>query len=259
MVANLGSGDVAIGVSTLKDSGRVVLTLSNMNESKEVGSNVANEEVHNTPIVLTFDNVDGAIALRKAVQEVIKRMRDAEKAEAEKSLPRFTVPYKNVFVTNAFKSSNPDPQKIMTCYTAYQKDGKFDRNIEVTKNIVLKDGYVAYIVAGFIGANELEVVAPEGIEMKVGDETIRFMSDEIEVNYGMITKTGDIPSEAFYLTIKQGDEKYTFQAIENTDALEYLQKIYNVFKANFVFTHCSTMNVGLSEKMKEAGIPFTFK
>lgn len=255
VIANLGDGDVAIGVATL-DNNKVAITLSNMTEKQEIGSEVKNNTA-NTPVIIVIDNADSATTLKKAVQEATKRLKAIEEVEKTKLLPRFVVPFKNVFVTGAFKCSNPAPKKIMDCYTNYLNTKEFDREIEVTKNIVIKDGYVAYIVAQFLGVNELRVLAPEGIEVKIGDEVVKFMTDKIEVNYHLISGTQDIPGSAFYLTIKHGDQTQNFPAAENTDAVEYLKKINDVFKADFVISSGSTLNVGLMEKMKEADLQFT--
>lgn len=256
MLVELGNGDVAVNVANLNDD-KVVITLSNMVEKQEVGSEVDVKHLGVAPVVIVIDNVESANTLKKAAQQAVKRLKAIEEEAKAKALPRFTVPFKNIFVTGAFKCSNPAPKKIMDCHTHYINTGELDREIEVTKNIVVKDGYVAYIVAQFVGINELKVLAPDGIETRVGNEVVRFMTDEIEVNYHLIQGTQDIPGSAFYLTIKHGDQVQNLPAAENTDAVEYLKKINDVFRANFVISSCSTLNVGLMEKMKEANLQFT--
>lgn len=246
MIVGLGNGDIALRPNITLD-GKGVLAISNIKKNYEVGSDVKDEDIESTPVVVTFDNVDSAITLKKAIQKVINDMKDYEKAEAEKNLPRFEVSIGSIFVTSAFRSSNPDSKKIMSCYDTFSKSGVLDRNIEVTKNIVLKDGYVAYLVAAFAGLETLEVVAPDGINIKVGDEVINFTSDIVNINYGKA-------DDAFYLIIKVGDKRYSIPAEDNVKACDYIKHINDVFKAKFVVPTCSTMNVGLVERMKSVGI-----
>lgn len=245
MIADCSKGDVAIGAILLSEKKEVAITLSNLNKPQEIGSKVESQDCANMPFVMTFDNLKSLGSLKAAVDKCVEMLEESQK-KPEK--PKFHVNYKNIFVTSSFRGSNPHPQKMMECFDNYKKTGKIDREIEVTKNLVIKDGYVGYLVAGFSGMNELEVIAPDGIEIKVGGSVIRFYSDEIEVAYGMTCESN------FSVIIKVGNETYKIPAKDPNEASNILAGIAKVFKPKFYITRPSTMNIALSNQLEADGI-----
>ncbi len=251
MVAEFSKGDVAIGVGKTNNN-KVAITLSNIEEKQEIGSKVKNANCRNTPVIMTFDNVASVNVLKGAVEKCIEMLGKIEKRNRV-----FHVPYKNVYVTSAFRGTNPHPEKIMQCYNSFVKTGKIDREIEVTKNMVITDGYVGYLVAGFASVPEIDVVAPDGLEIKVGNQVIRFLSDEIEIAYNLVGEKDD--EKKFCLIIKNGGKRYEIPAATPEVAIGHLQQIQKVFTPKYTLVGSSTLNIPIINYLQGGEVPFTHR
>ncbi|MFA5676586.1 MAG: hypothetical protein WDA65_08720 [Christensenellales bacterium] len=64
----------------------------------------------------------------------------------------------DINILGAFAYTPPKPDKIKSCYEYYTKTGRFDRSIIVDENNVLRDGYVAYLIARMMGLSNIKVV-----------------------------------------------------------------------------------------------------
>lgn len=51
----------------------------------------------------------------------------------------------DIKITNTFKATHPSPYKLLKCMAYYARHGKLDRDIVLTKDNVLVDGYVGYL------------------------------------------------------------------------------------------------------------------
>ena len=51
----------------------------------------------------------------------------------------------DIKITSAFKKTHPNPEKLLKCMTYYAKHRKLDRDIVISKDNVLVDGYVGYL------------------------------------------------------------------------------------------------------------------
>lgn len=51
----------------------------------------------------------------------------------------------DIKITGAFKKTHPNPEKLLKCMAYYARHGKLDRDIVLTKDNVLVDGYVGYL------------------------------------------------------------------------------------------------------------------
>ena len=255
-ICDFGSGDISVNVkSRLDDLNKVSITLGAMANGQEIGS-----PVRNTPskeaVVMNFDKIESLETVKKAVESAIDIMK--KKAEIAK-VPEdkvFTVSVKNIWTTGAFTCSNPSPIKIMTCMKHFQEKGSIDRDLVVDKNMCLTDGYVGLLVLRNENVEKTKVTAPNGISVKIAGKEVNFKSDKIALSYGMIHKEGI--EDAFYLVINNCGKRYEFPAATLCDAVEMLKSINKLFDAEYTLIGYGTMNVGLAEKMKEAGMDYKF-
>jgi len=256
IICDFGSGDISVGVkSRLDDSNKVSITLGAMKDKQEIGSPVQNTSFKEA-VVMNFDKIESLETVKKAVESAIDIMK--KKAEIAK-MPEdkvFTVPLKNIWTTGAFTCSNPSPIKIMTCMKHFQEKGSIDRNLVVDKNMCLTDGYVGLLVLRNENVEKAKVTAPNGISVKLDGKEVNFKSDKIALSYGMIHKEGI--EDAFYLVMNNCGKRYEFPAATLCDAVEMLKSINKVFDAEYTLVGYDTMNVGLAEKMREAGMSYKF-
>lgn len=255
-ICDFGSGDISVGVkSRLDDSNKVSITLGAMKDKQEIGSPVQNASFKEA-VVMNFDKIESLETVKKAVESAIDIMK--KKAEIAK-MPEdkvFTVSLKNIWTTGAFTCSNPSPIKIMTCMKHFQEKGSIDRNLVVDKNMCLTDGYVGLLVLRNENVEEAKVTAPNGISVKLDGKEVNFKSDKIALSYDVIHKEGI--EDAFYLVVNNCGKRYEFPAATLCDAVEMLKSINKVFDAEYTLVGYGTMNVGLAEKMRKAGMSYKF-
>lgn len=255
-ICDFGSGDISVGVkSRLDDLNKVSITLGAMANGQEIGSPVRNAPSKEA-VVMNFDKIESLETVKKAVESAIDIMK--KKAEITK-VPEdkvFTVPLKNIWTTGAFTCSNPSPIKIMTCMKHFQEKGSIDRDLVVDKNMCLTDGYVGLLVLRNENVEKAKVTAANGISVKLDGKEVNFKSDKIALSYGMIHKEGI--EDAFYLVVNNCGKRYEFPAATLCDAVGMLKSINKVFDAEYTLVGYGTMNVGLAEKMREAGMSYKF-
>ena len=71
---------------------------------------------------------------------------------------RKIIPLSDIIISEGFQKQNPKVGKISRCYDYLLKNGKFDRDIILNKNGVLKDGYCAFLICRMVGVKDVEVV-----------------------------------------------------------------------------------------------------
>ena len=226
-----------------------------MKDKQEIGSPVQNASFKEA-VVMNFDKIESLETVKKAVESAIDIMK--KKAEIAK-MPEdkvFTVSLKNIWTTGAFTCSNPSPIKIMTCMKHFQEKGSIDRNLVVDKNMCLTDGYVGLLVLRNENVEKAKVTAPNGISVKLDGKEVNFKSDKIALSYDVIHKEGI--EDAFYLVVNNCGKRYEFPAATLCDAVEMLKSINKVFDAEYTLVGYGTMNVGLAEKMRKAGMSYKF-
>lgn len=259
-VIDCGNGDVAIGVADVKDSPKVLITFSDIPQ-QEVGSNVKNKDVIGTPVVVSFDSVESIKVLNKFVQVAMNKLKKkeeaAKRAAKRAALPHFVVKTGSIMIPSSFKCTNPNAEKIMSCQQYFNENGKLDEAIDVTSTLTLTDGYVRYLVAKYNKLEKVEVVAANGIDIKVGNQVIKFTSDDIRLSYGL-GKDDETGEKKFYLSIINGGRRYEIPAEDNVEAATMVKKITNVFDAKIGIAAVSTMNFGLKERLEEAGITVAY-
>lgn len=255
-VIDCGNGDVAIGMADVKDTPNVLITFSNIPQ-QEVGSSVKNKDVINTPVVVSFDSVESIKVLNKTVQAAMNKLKKKEEVAKRAALPHFVVKTGSIMIPSSFKCTNPNAEKIMSCQQYFNENGKLDEAIDVTSTLTLTDGYVRYLVAKYNKLEKVEVVAANGIDIKVGNQVIKFTSDNIRLSYGL-GKDDETGEKKFYLSIINGGKRYEIPAEDNVEAATMVKKITNVFDAKIGIAAVSTMNFGLKERLEEAGITVAY-
>ena len=79
----------------------------------------------------------------------------------EKELERFEkmkTKLSDIKITGAFKKTHPNLEKLLKCMTYYAKYKKLDRDIVVSKDNVLVDGYVGYLTLISLGIKKWKCV-----------------------------------------------------------------------------------------------------
>ena len=64
----------------------------------------------------------------------------------------------DIKIMKTFKRTSPSPEKLLTCMTHYAKYRKLDRDIVLTKDNVLVDGYVGYLTLVGVGAKKWKCI-----------------------------------------------------------------------------------------------------
>ena len=98
----------------------------------------------------------------------------------------FIVPIESIIIPQNFKKYNPDPQKILNVKRTSACG--FNKNIVVDQNLIIKDGYTAYLVAKHECMKNVAVFAPDGIA------TVKFgvlKSPKVKVKVSLSERTGD--------------------------------------------------------------------
>ena len=252
VIAEIGNGDVGISLMSANDPQKVFIGLSNI-EKSEVGEKIGNDKVTDTPIILAFNSVAGIQVLNKVVQRALQEMKVKEDAAKRAALPHFMVSLDKIMVLSSFKNTNPSAEKVVKCQKHLAETGKLDEAIDVNSTLTLTDGYVRYLVASYNGLEKVEVVASDGITIKVGDKKINFTSDKIEIAYNLVKDEKD-GEDKFCLIILNDGKRYEIPAVDNEVAAKMVKKITDVFEAKVHFQALSTLNYGLFEKLEELGV-----
>ena len=64
----------------------------------------------------------------------------------------------DIKIIRTFKNTHPNPEKLLKCMTYYAKHRKLDRDIVLTKDNVLVDGYVGYLTLVALGIKKYKCI-----------------------------------------------------------------------------------------------------
>ena len=73
----------------------------------------------------------------------------------------------DIKITSAFKKTHPNPNKLLKCMTYYAKHGKLDRDIILTKDNILVDGYVGYLTLVSLGIKKWKCIKDDSYQWYV--------------------------------------------------------------------------------------------
>jgi len=65
---------------------------------------------------------------------------------------------KNIIIQDRFKETHPSMDKIQVKFLYYKINNKFDKDIVVNKDHVLKDGYINYLICKLLNIETIKVV-----------------------------------------------------------------------------------------------------
>lgn len=169
--------------------------------------------------------------------------------EESKKGHSFLVPIDNILIDSNFAKTRPDPQKLVECCREYLKTGNWDREIIVDKNLVLKDGYVMYLVAKNLGIDKIPVRTTEGISILVGGSVpIVFTDEKIFIDAWI--------KDGFYnLKIRYGKEAYRIFKLSSVgQAVEILIKIAKVFFVDYNLEEVNQTTQTLARLLIQHGV-----
>lgn len=75
-----------------------------------------------------------------------------------KGLKVMKIKLNEIKITPIFKKTRPNPEKLLKCMTYFAKYGKLDRDIVITKDNILVDGYVGYLTLMSLGIEKWQCV-----------------------------------------------------------------------------------------------------
>lgn len=64
----------------------------------------------------------------------------------------------DIKITAALKKTHPSSEKLLRCMTYYAKHGKLDRDIVITKDDILVDGYIGYLTLVALGIKKYKCI-----------------------------------------------------------------------------------------------------
>lgn len=73
----------------------------------------------------------------------------------------------DIKITKAFEKTHPNPNKLLQCMTYYAKYGKLDRDIVLTKDNILVDGYVGYLTLMRLGIKKWKCIKDDAYQWYV--------------------------------------------------------------------------------------------
>ena len=187
-------------------------------------------------IIFEFEDLESIDWVIDRFEEARSDLRKEQKrVEEEKNNRKFIVPVASLIVPKYF--ANPDVNKVLEAIRYYDTNKKINHKIIVDENLVIKDGYIGYLVAKYNDLKEIEVKAKNGIRILLIDGTPTsstiLYSNKVRVD---ILESTDFTDGAWFTisTSTQSAEKGIKIPVRTPDeAAIVLRKICKVFDANF--------------------------
>ena len=145
MVCDFGKGDIHVGMNPRPDDpNKVSIEFAN-GKPLGIGTRVYGE---NSPtlLIMNFDNVESLEAIKEIAEAAITTLKVKKECMTEPKEPEFIVKTDSILVTEAFRRSNPSPLKVMEDTEKYLENGDI-KEIVVSENLILKDGYIGLLIA----------------------------------------------------------------------------------------------------------------
>lgn len=253
MVCDFGKGDIYVGMNPRPDDpNKVSIEFAN-GKPLGIGTRVYGENSP-TPLIMNFDNVESLEAIKEVAEAAITTLKVKKEYMAEPKEPEFIVKTDSILVTEVFRRSNPSPLKVMEDTEKYLENGDI-KEIVVSENLILKDGYIGLLIARKYNKSTVKVSAPDGIIILVGNKAINFKSDKIALLYGdTYGKYGDTYGNQKQLAIINSGNRYMIPAETPEKAVEMLEKINKVFTPDY--TIVGRGSSALADSMEKRGMAF---
>ena len=205
---------------------------------------------------MNFDNVESLEAIKKVAEVAITTLKVKKEYMTEPKEPEFIVKTDSILVTEAFRRSNPSPLKVMEDTEKYLENGDI-KEIVVSENLILKDGYIGLLIARKYNKSTVKVSAPDGIIILVGNKAINFKSDKIALLYGdTYGKYGDTYGNQKQLAIINSGNRYMIPEETPEKAVEMLEKINKVFTPDYTIVGRGRGSSALADSMEKRGVAF---
>lgn len=249
MVCDFGKGDIHVGMNPRPDDpNKVSIEFAN-GKPLGIGTRVYGENLP-TPLIMNFDNVESLEAIKEIAEAAITTLKVKKEYMTEPKEPEFIVKTDSILVTEAFRRSNPSPLKVMEDTEKYLENGDI-KEIVVSENLILKDGYIGLLIARKYNKSTVKVSAPDGIIILVGNKAINFKSDKIALLYGDVI--GNPPKQ---LVIINSGNRYMIPAETPEKAVEMLEKINKVFTPDYTIVGRGRGSSMLADSMEKCGVTF---
>lgn len=255
MVCDFGKGDIHVGMNPRPDDpNKVSIEFAN-GKPLGIGTRVYGENSQ-TPLIMNFDNVESLEAIKEIAEAAITTLKVKKEYMTEPKEPEFIVKTDSILVTEAFRRSNPSPLKVMEDTEKYLENGDI-KEIVVSENLILKDGYIGLLIARKYNKSTVKVSAPDGIIILVGNKAINFKSDKIALLYGdTYGKYGDTYGNQKQLAIINSGNRYMIPAETPEKAVEMLEKINKVFTPDYAIVGRGRGSSMLADLMEKSGMTF---
>lgn len=255
MVCDFGKGDIHVGMNPRPDDpNKVSIEFAN-GKPLGIGTRVYGENSP-TPLIMNFDNVESLETIKEIAEAAITTLKVKKEYMTEPKEPEFIVKTDSILVTEAFRRSNPSPLKVMEDTEKYLENGDI-KEIVVSENLILKDGYIGLLIARKYNKSTVKVSAPDGIIILVGNKAINFKSDKIALSYGdTYGKYGDTYGNQKQLAIINSGNRYMIPAETPEKAVEMLEKINKVFTPDYAIVGRGRGSSMLADLMEKRGITF---
>ena len=255
MVCDFGKGDIHVGMNPRPDDpNKVSIEFAN-GKPLGIGTRVYGENSP-TPLIMNFDNVESLEAIKEIAEAAITTLKVKKEYMTEPKESEFIVKTDSILVTEAFRRSNPSPLKVMEDTEKYLENGDI-KEIVVSENLILKDGYIGLLIARKYNKSTVKVSAPDGIIILVGNKAINFKSDKIALLYGdTYGKYGDTYGNQKQLAIINSGNRYMIPAETPEKAVEMLEKINKVFTPDYAIVGRGRGSSMLADLMEKRGITF---
>ena len=255
MVCDFGKGDIHVGMNPRPDDpNKVSIEFAN-GKPLGIGTRVYGENSP-TPLIMNFDNVESLEAIKEIAEAAITTLKVKKEYMTEPKEPEFIVKTDSILVTEAFRRSNPSPLKVMEDTEKYLENGDI-KEIIVSENLILKDGYIGLLIARKYNKSTVKVSAPDGIIILVGNKAINFKSDKIALLYGdTYGKYGDTYGNQKQLAIINSGNRYMIPAETPEKAVEMLEKINKVFTPDYAIVGRGRGSSMLADLMEKSGMTF---
>lgn len=255
MVCDFGKGDIHVGMNPRPDDpNKVSIEFAN-GKPLGIGTRVYGENSP-TQLIMNFDNVESLEAIKEIAEAAITTLKVKKEYMTEPKEPEFIVKTDSILVTEAFRRSNPSPLKVMEDTEKYLENGDI-KEIIVSENLILKDGYIGLLIARKYNKSTVKVSAPDGIIILVGNKAINFKSDKIALLYGdTYGKYGDTYGNQKQLAIINSGNRYMIPAETPEKAVEMLEKINKVFTPDYAIVGRGRGSSMLADLMEKSGMTF---
>lgn len=137
-----------------------------------------------------------------------------------------TVDISNIIIPHAFQSTLPRTDKFSACYDNYRNSKRLDREIVIDSDYVLRDGYIALMIARAVGKEKVKVLQVSEVAEKA--KPVEPTEDKSKFKVGQKVKVTDsaqmFPSYKDWFKVNRIDSsisaRFTSRGLHENDVAE---------------------------------------